>query len=670
MIRQDVRKNLLLFPINEVADNITSDTEWRRVDAPVKFTTKIKYDVVGVDFETVFDKDLSLRKMSNWDYVSSPAFESYLVSLVWYCHEDGSFWVWTGRPEAAPWGDIIDKVFVSHNASFDELVMRRLYKDKIVSHPVPDKWVCSIDLARWFQMKGSLDYVAKQLLGMEMDKSVLKRMAGGTATEEESKNYVYLDSMATCLIWICYYREWPVQEVFISIRQRRANYRGFGYDIELSASGRKQMVGLMLKNLKEIPWGGVKPPTSKKEFNIHVSKGGILPPISVSIDDPETKNWMRMHPKYTPVLNAMNEYSKAQQVHQTLTSLEPKVRSDGTIPFEMRYCKAPHTARFQSAKGVRMQNLDSRSFYDFNLRHTYLPRKGKVFITYDLGQIEPRVLAWAAGDTKFLSECARGISPYEVHANSYMGYVFDSAVKLKKKNPQLYALAKARTLALGYQAWAPRFCEMAEQMAGLRLDPDHKVVQMNNGDFITFDRAKTFLTPKELGEVYVFPSGVESCLDYRRKNTLVTDFWEEQETAIAACVGENYFVPLPAGGNIRYYNVTEEGGHNGKPTMMAWVVKGSQNPKEYKDFYGGKLTENYVQRVSRDVLVDRIRDILVEIPHIDLSWTVHDEVLFECDEDVAEETDKLVRQIFTTSPKWAPDLPLDADGGIQLHYDK
>lgn len=663
-MRQDVKNNLLLFPLNEVAQGVQSDKGWTQIEPSIEVNTKIKYDVVGVDFESVVDKDLTLRKMSTWEYVSSPAFESYLVSLVWFAHEDQTFWVWTGKPEDAPWEEVIDKIWVSHNASFDELVFKRLIHDQGFKFKCPDKWMCTLDMCRFFQMRGSLDYACKMLLGMTINKETLQKMFRGTATDEESRNYVFEDSLGTCLLWLHYYKEWPRQEMFVSVRQRRANYRGFGFDLDLSKKGKSQMMGIMSKQMSEIPWAGAKSPTSKKEFGICCTRADIFPPQSMSIDDPLTQAWMRKHTTHAPILEAVSEYSKANQIFNTLSQLEGKIRKDGTIPFEMKYCQAPHTARFQSAKGIRMQNLNSSDFHGFNLRYTYTPRKGKSFIVYDLGQIEPRVLAWAAGDKRFLDLCRQGISPYEVHARAYMGYNSDE--KLKHKSPQLYALAKARTLALGYQAWAPRFCEMAEQMCKLQLREKEQVVQTKSGEFITFDKAKKTLPIKELQKLYVFPSGVESVLDFREKNKLIVDFWAEQEEAMEDHIGENYFVPLPAGGNIRYYDVYRDDTDH----LRAWIVKGSPNPKFHRDFYGGKLTENYVQRVSRDVLVDRIHAILTEIPYIDICWTVHDEVLFECDEGIADETAKLVEQIFTQSPSWATDLPLAVEGGVTNHYMK
>ena len=82
-----------------------------------------------------------------------------------------------------------------------------------------------------------------------------------------------------------------------------------------------------------------------------------------------------------------------------------------------------------------------------------VPRPGKEFIICDLSQIEPRVLAWLCGDTVLLDQLANGVPLYEAHARATMGW---TGGNLKKENAELYSLAKARVLGLGYGCGAAK----------------------------------------------------------------------------------------------------------------------------------------------------------------------------------------------------------------------
>lgn len=86
------------------------------------------------------------------------------------------------------------------------------------------------------------------------------------------------------------------------------------------------------------------------------------------------------------------------------------------------------------------------------------------------------------------------------------------------------------------------------------------------------------------------------------------------------------------------------------------------------DTYGGKLTENIVQAVSRDLLGDAM--LRMEKAGYGIVGSIHDEVITEVPEENAQLWyDNLVK-IMSTPPLWAQDLPLNADGGVMDFYQK
>ena len=82
--------------------------------------------------------------------------------------------------------------------------------------------------------------------------------------------------------------------------------------------------------------------------------------------------------------------------------------------------------------------------------------------------------------------------------------------------------------------------------------------------------------------------------------------------------------------------------------------------------YGGMLTENIVQAISRDIMVESM--FKVEAAGYTIILTVHDEVVAEVDKGFGsvEEFDKLMG----VTPSWAPGCPVVCEGWAGVRYRK
>ena len=72
--------------------------------------------------------------------------------------------------------------------------------------------------------------------------------------------------------------------------------------------------------------------------------------------------------------------------------------------------------------------------------------------------------------------------------------------------------------------------------------------------------------------------------------------------------------------------------------------------------YGGKLVENIVQAIARDLLVHSMCQVTQAEYRIVMH--VHDEIIIETPNGTVDEVCDLMSQ----TPPWAEGLPLDADG--------
>ncbi len=96
---------------------------------------------------------------------------------------------------------------------------------------------------------------------------------------------------------------------------------------------------------------------------------------------------------------------------------------------------------------------------------------------------------------------------------------------------------------------------------------------------------------------------------------------------------------------------------------MSWRNKKWSRTKTY----GGKLCENIVQAVSRDLLGHAL--LAMHDAGYEVVLHIHDEIIAEVPR-ILGLTFERFNTIMQTRPKWAPGLPLDADGYESERYEK
>lgn len=126
------------------------------------------------------------------------------------------------------------------------------------------------------------------------------------------------------------------------------------------------------------------------------------------------------------------------------------------------------------------------------------------------------------------------------------------------------------------------------------------------------------------------------------------------------------FITLPSGRRLAY--VKPQLGENrwgGTSITYSGVTTGRKWGR--LETYGGKLVENIVQAIARDLLVHAMT--LVAQAGYKIVMHVHDEIVIDEPEDSGF-TIADACQLMTTPPDWAAGLPLDADGYECDYYRK
>jgi DNA polymerase len=119
---------------------------------------------------------------------------------------------------------------------------------------------------------------------------------------------------------------------------------------------------------------------------------------------------------------------------------------------------------------------------------------------------------------------------------------------------------------------------------------------------------------------------------------------------------------LPSGRCIFYHNVKLEQGEWGDKLTIYNAI---EHKWEYT--WGGGLTENIVQAMSRDILMEAM--LRLE-PKWHTALRVHDELVLHVHKDQADKAKLDAVRELSVEPSWGPGLPLGAEAVISERYKK
>jgi DNA polymerase len=127
-------------------------------------------------------------------------------------------------------------------------------------------------------------------------------------------------------------------------------------------------------------------------------------------------------------------------------------------------------------------------------------------------------------------------------------------------------------------------------------------------------------------------------------------------------------IKLPSGRSLFYYSPTVTTNRWGNPSIKYRGMDQVTKQWTYIDTYGGKLVENIIQAIARDLLVETMLNL--DSAGYSIAMHVHDEVVCEVLESGAERDLEQICYVMGRAVPWAEDLPLTADGYITKFYKK
>jgi hypothetical protein len=627
-------------------------------------------DHIAIDFESFYSPQVSVKKMGVREYLDNPETEIYLVSA-----NNGDGIDLACHPHEFNWELLHGRLVVSHNANFDAQVFNHLQHQGVISkyiHPI--EWNCTANLCAYLGVPRALDGAAQVLFGASVTKDVRNGMRGKHWADLKPKHkealFVYSrqDAYWAYRIWDAHADKWPFVERQLSLLTLSSCAYGIALDKGLLHQ-QLDILELQKKEaLKHIPWYPDKPPLSRPAFDAVCETEGLTPPASVAMSSEECDAWMELHGDKYPWVGAMRDYRRANMLSAKIMRMLNRLRPQtGRMPYELKYFGA-HTGRDSGSGKINMQNFSREPICGIELRQTIIAPANKKLVIADLKQIEARVLLHLVQDKTQLRLIAKGMSPYEAHARTSMGW--KGTGDYKTENPRHYLLAKARVLALGYGAGWRKFNSMAYLPAYLGKEAREifatPVSEEQVAGFIDYfskyekDPATLSKWKKRTPELITeWTNAWLIVQDFRSKNSKIVAFWKLLDQGIRSAEGDDYKIPLPSGRVLKYREVKVSEEHG----VTAIICR--QGKMVRQKLYGGMLTENVVSAIARDVLRDAA--LRLSAYGFKIILRVHDELVME----VPRETPLfLIKELMAKCPPWLIGCPIDSSVEEAERYKK
>lgn len=323
-----------------------------------------------------------------------------------------------------------------------------------------------------------------------------------------------------------------------------------------------------------------------------------------------------------------------------------------------------------------------------SLRGCLIAPEGKKLVVADLSNIEGRVLAWLAGETWKIRafeqfDAGKGADLYKLAYAKSFGIKPDDVSKDQRQ------IGKVQELALGFAGGVGAFLTFAraygidlDQMAEQAWPAIPQSVKQSATNTLQWTRKQKRDTFGLSDKAWITCEAFKA--SWRTAHPHVKELWDDLQDAFRRVAdGESRAVlsvnggptlvvdrikswvriQLPSGRYLCYPQARTES--DGRITYMGI----NQYSRKWARLttYSGKLTENVVQAIARDVLAASMPQI--ETANYQIVLTVHDEIICETPDRPEYNADHL-SQMMCSAPAWAKGLPLAAAGFETYRYRK
>lgn len=603
-------------------------------------------NLITLDFETFYDKDFSLSKLTTEEYIRDDRFEVIGVGVK--VNDDTTQWFTGNHADTSEFLSRFDwdsSFLLAHNCMFDGAILSwrfgirpKVLLDTLAMLRAIDGTEVGNSLAKAAERYGL------GVKGTEVVAAMGKRRADFSAQDlaqygEYCRNDVKLtydlfnilqanfnkpelklvDMTLRMFTEPTLYLDLPVLEQHLVVVQEKKEA------LIAEACADKEVLMSNQKFAERLIEYGVPPP-------MKISPTTGKPALALAKSDEGFKALAEHWDERVQALVAARLGTKST-LEETRTQRFISIAKRGSLPVPLRYYAA-HTGRWGGDDKLNLQNLPRKS----PLKTAIVAPEGHVIIDADSSQIEARIVAWLAGQTDLVVHFEEGRDVYKLMAAS----IYNKAVE--EVNDSERFVGKTTILGAGYGMGWRKF-QMQLKNFGVSLD-----------DNMCQHILKVYR--QQFGHIPALWDEGHNTLEALSSEKLVTTTFGKQAQAVSVLPGIGY--DLPSGLPLKYMNLrATEIDDRGRPQYVYDTRKGMVR------IYGGKVVENLCQALARCVIGEQMLRIAKRYKPV---LTVHDAVACVVSESERDEAIKYVNECMRWRPKWAETLPLACEIGVGRSY--
>ena len=609
----------------------------------------ITYSLVTIDFETHYGKDYTLSgKMNTSEYVRDDRFHVHGVAIK---KGNGKTLWYTGRNIAFALKEIdwSKTAMVGHNTAFDGFITSEVYGHK------PAFYVDTLSMSRATRghaTRHDLDTVAKAFgHGGKVKRDALANTKDKVqlTKDEEAKlgGYAVDDVDDTYRIFWDMYPHVPDDELrLIDITMRMFCDPVLEIDTPRVKAELENELGAKAAALLR-SGAQVDDLMSNDKFARLLQAAGAQLPQKISPSTGKlTYAFAKSDLAFQELMKNGNDKVRAlcearlkvkSTIGETRANRFLEAGRDGMkLPVLLNFSGA-HTHRWSGGNKLNLQNLKRGG----ELRRSILAPKGHVVVVADSAQIEARVLAWLSQQMDIVNAFATKQDVYKLMAS----VIYNVPVEDVTKDQRF--IGKICVLGLGYG------------MGPQKLQQTLKQGTMGPPVDISEDECRRIV-------------GI-----YRQKNWKIKAFWKKMDQVITNMtlgieskegpleVGKG-FIRLPNGMFLQYFGLHGTAEITRDDLVMTETTYLTRTGRT--KLYGGLLTENVVQALSRIIIAEQM--LKIHDAGYRIVTMAHDEIVIIAKKKDAKKALDFMIKTMSTPPDWAPGLPLAAEGGFAINYSK
>lgn len=601
--------------------------------------------MITLDFETYYDKDYSLTKLTTEEYVRDTRFE--VIGVAVKVNDEETQWFSGDFKQTLMWLHQFDwenQFALAHNAMFDAAILTWHFGIR------PKAWLDTLSMAR-----ATLGVTTSMSLAVLSNHFGLGQKGGevndakGIHRDDFSPEqlaqygaYCCNDVELTYRLYKELNANFPVKEKkIIDLTIRMFSDPVLELDVPRLETHLQEVRDRKQQLFTE---ANITPDVlnSNKKFAALLESFGVAPPMKISSTTGQpTYAFAKSDEDFLALQEHDDERVQALVAarlgaRSTLeeTRTERFIGIAGrtpthVLPIPLKYYAA-HTGRWGGSDSVNLQNLPSRGAQGNKLKRCIVAPKGHVIIDCDSAQIEARVLAWLAGEDMLLYKFANREDVYKFMASLIYGKQESDIT------PEERFIGKTTVLGAGYGMGAVKFQRQLQMMG--------KLVDLDTCKYII----KQYRNNNRM--ISMWWNNLNTLLQYMLANKPIERITNPGVLELSPFTG----VRLPNGLYISYPDLRKE------TDGFSYMTRYGRSR-----IYGGKVAENLCQAVARCIIAEQMLEIAKELRVV---LTVHDAIACVVPEAVAEDARAYIETCMSKAPDWAVGLPLSCESGMATTY--